>query len=139
MENTKLGAITITENKLIISYSKQITEQKLANFVSVDRNLDNATTFDTQNKFITYNLQKANEIKQSYRYVKSKFRRNDIRIRKKIFSKYGKKEKNRIHDILHKTSKQIANQNMGIILEDIKGIRKLYQKGKGQEKNIVPK
>jgi len=136
LKNTKLGSITITEDKIIISYSKEIPEQKPSDFMAVDRNLDNATTFDTQNKSTIYDLQKANQIKQTCRQTKSKFKRNDARIRKKIFSKYGKKEKNRVHDIIHKTSKQIIRQNMGIILEDIKRIRKLYRKGNGQGKKF---
>lgn len=37
-----------------------------------------------------------------------------------------------MHDILHRTSKKIASQNSGIIMEDIKGIRKMYRKGNGQ-------
>jgi putative transposase len=139
IQDAKLGSITITEDKLIISYSKQTSEQKPTSFVAVDRNLDNTTTFDTQNKFTSHNLRKANDIKQSYKQIKSKFRRNDVRIRKKIFAKYGKKEKNRVHDILHQTSKKIVNQNMGIIMEDLKGIRKLYQKGNGQGKKFRAK
>lgn len=136
IQNAKLGSITITEDKIIISYSKQITMQNPEDFLAVDRNLDNATTFNTQNKFVAYDLHKANQIKQTYREIKSKFTRNDIRIRKKIFMKYGKKEKNRVHDILHQTSKKIVNQNMGIIMEDLKGIRKLYQKGNRQGKKF---
>jgi len=132
IRDTKIGSITITEDKLIISHSKQITEQKPVSFVAIDRNLDNATTYDTQDKFTIYNLQKANQIKQAYRQLKSKFKRNDVRIRERIFAKYGKKERNRVHHILHCASKQITDQNMGIILEDIKGIRKLYRRGNGQ-------
>ena len=111
IKNNKLGSITITEDKLIISYSKGIPEQKTSDFVAVDRNLDNATAFDTQNKFTVYDLQKTNQIKQTYKQIKSKFKRNDARIKKKIFSKYGKRERNRVHDILHKTSKQIIHPN----------------------------
>lgn len=132
IKNTKLGSITITDNKIIISYSKQILRRKPSDFVAIDTNLDNATTFNTQNEFAIYDLHKVNQIKRTYRQVKSKFRRNDIRIRKRIFAKYGKKERNRVHNILHEASKQIANKNMGIILEDLKGIRKLYRKGNGQ-------
>lgn len=136
IQNVKLGSITITEDKIIISYSKQITVQNPEDFLAVDRNLDNATTFNTQNEFEVYDLHKANQIKQTYRKIKSKFTRNDTRIRGKIFRKYGKKEKNRVQDILHQTSKKIVNQNMGIIMEDLKGIRKLYQKGNGQGKKF---
>jgi len=83
-----------SDNKIIISYSKQILRQKPSDFVAVDTNLDNIITINTQNKFAIYDLHKTNQIKRIYRQVKSKFRRNDIRIRKKIFVKYGKKERN---------------------------------------------
>ncbi|MFY9300834.1 MAG: transposase [Candidatus Nitrosotenuis sp.] len=136
LENTKTGSITITENKLIISYSKEIRWQKPLNFVGIDRNLDNATTFDTKNKLTIHNLQKATKIKETYGQVKSGFKRNDVRIRKKIFSKYGTKEKNRVHQLLHVISKKVVSENEGIILEDIKGIRKLYKKGNGQGKKF---
>jgi putative transposase len=136
LENTKLGSITITQNKLIISYSKEIMQQKPSDFVGIDRNLDNVTMFDTQNNSKIHNLQKASKIKNTYKHVKSRFRRNDIRIRKKIFQKYGIKEKNRVHQLLHSVSKKIVSENKGIILEDIKGIRKLYKKGNGQGKKF---
>ena len=79
-----------------------------------------------------YDLSKANQIKSKYKKIKSRFTRNDVRIRKKIFSKYGKKEKNRVHQLLHNASKKIVSKNQGIVLENIKGIRKLYRKGNGQ-------
>ena len=40
IRGTKLGSITITEDKLIIAYSKQVTEQKPTGLVAIDRNLD---------------------------------------------------------------------------------------------------
>jgi len=132
LQNTKLGSITITQNKLIISYSREIMQQKLSDFVAIDRNLDNVTTFDSQNNLIVHDLQKATKIKEVYRNVKSRFKRNDVRIRKKIFTKYGVKEKNKVYQILHVVSKRITSENRGIIMEDIKGIRKLYKKGNGQ-------
>ncbi|QLH07612.1 RNA-guided endonuclease InsQ/TnpB family protein [Nitrosopumilus ureiphilus] len=134
LESAKLGSITVTPEKLVISYSMEIQQKNPHSYVGIDRNLDNATSFDTNNKFMIYNLKKTNDIKQKYRQVKSHFKRNDARIRKKLFTKYGKKEKNRVHQLLHNVSKRITSQNQGIILEDIKGIRKLYRKGNGQGK-----
>jgi len=136
LENTKLGSITITERKLIISYSKEVEQQKPVDFLAIDRNLGNITTFDTKNNLAIHNLHRVIKIKERYRYVKSKFRRNDIRIRKKIFQKYGIKEKNRVHQLLHSVSKKVVSENKGIILEDIKGIRKLYRMGNGQGKKF---
>lgn len=134
IKDTKLGNVTITDDKIVISYSKSVVEQKPVNFLGIDRNLDNVTTYDSMRNSIVQDLSRARMIIASYSIVKSKFRRNDSRIRKKIFQKYGRLQKNRTHDILHCTSKKITSQNSGIIMEDLKGIRKLYRKGNGQGK-----
>ena len=136
LDNTKLGSITITPEKLIISYSKEILLKEPKHYQGIDRNLDNATSYDSTGKFTIYNLKKSNDIKQKYMEVKSHLKRNDVRIRKKLFSKYGKKEKNKVHQLLHNVSKKIVSQNQGIVLEDIKGIRKLYKKGNSQGKKF---
>ncbi|MGI0073047.1 MAG: RNA-guided endonuclease InsQ/TnpB family protein [Nitrosotalea sp.] len=132
IKDTKLGNVTITDDKIVISYSKDIPRQKPTNFIGIDRNLYNVTTYDSKGNCIAHDLSKAQRIIASYSTVKSKFRRNDSRIKKKIFQKYGKLQKNRVHNILHYTSTKIISQNSGIIMENLKGIRRLYQKGNGQ-------
>lgn len=132
IKGMKLGNLTISDDKIILSYSKDILEQRPTNFIGMDRNLNNVTTYDSKGNCIVYDLSKAQEIITSYNTVKSKFRRNDSRIKKKIFQKYGKLQKNRIDNILHLTSKNIASKNSCIIMEDLKGIRKKYRKGNGQ-------
>ena len=139
IKGTKLGNVTITNDRIIISYSKEILEQKSVNFIGIDRNLNNITTCDSKRNYIVHDLSKANQIVTQYGIVKSRFRRNDSRIQKKIFQKYGKLQTNRVHNILHCTSKKITSQNSGIIMEDIKGIRKLYRKGNGQGKRYRSK
>ena len=136
IKSAKLGSITLTENKLVISYSKLVMGQNPAGFAGVDRNLNNATTCDTNGIVTVYDMSKITEIKQKYMQVKSNFKRNDVRIRKKVFQKYGIKQKHRVQDLLHKTSKKITSQNTGVVMEDIKGIRKLYRKGNGQGKKF---
>lgn len=132
IKGTKLGNVVITDDKIILSYSKDITEKRPFNFIGIDRNLNNVTAYDSKGSCIVYDLSKAQGITTSYGIVKSKFRRNDSRISKKIFQKYGRLQKNRIHNILHCASKKITSQNSGIIMEDIRGIRKMYRKGNGQ-------
>ena len=139
IKDTKLGSMTLTPEKLIISYSKEIQETKPEHYVGIDRNLDNATSYDTTDKFMIYDLSKTNHIKETYKNVKSKLKRNDVRIRKKIFSKYGKKQTNKVNALLHITSKKIVSQNQGIVMENLKGIRKLYRKGNGQGNNFREK
>ncbi len=75
----------------------------------MDINLDNVTTYDSQGNYIAHDLSKAQKIISSYGTVKSRFRLNDARIRRKVFQKYVKLQKNRIHNILHYTSKKIVS------------------------------
>lgn len=132
IKNTKLGSLVITANKLIISYSEFIPNQIVNSFIGIDRNLNNVTTHDSKGNCVIHDLSKAQRIIALYSTVKSRFKRNDSRIRKKIFQKYGKLQRNRVGDILHYTSKKIASQHCGIIMENLKGIRKMYRKGNCQ-------
>lgn len=67
--------------------------------------------------------------------VKS-FKRNDIRIRREISSKYGRRKKNRTANIRNLVSKDVVEEarekRLAIVFEDIAGIRKLYRRGNGQ-------
>src|SRR5437667_6043778 len=64
------------------------------------------------------------------------FRRDDTRIRAGIASKYGERRTARTGHLLHTTTKTIVavavQHRQAIVLEDIRGIRALYQKGNGQ-------
>ncbi|SMH72091.1 hypothetical protein [Candidatus Nitrosotalea okcheonensis] len=88
IRNMKLGQITITIDKLIISYSKEIPVHKSTNFLGIDRNLNNLTTCDSSGDYIIHDLANAQKIITLYGIVKSKFKRNDVRIRKRIFQKW---------------------------------------------------
>jgi putative transposase len=136
-KSVKIGELVLTDKTLSISYSKQIYLIESVDVIGIDRNLNNATTASSQ-EINVYNLSKATRIKNVYKKVKSHFKRNDCRIRKKIFQKYGLKQKRRENQLLHRVSKKIVekafNEKASIALENIKGIRKLYRKGNGQGK-----
>jgi len=132
----KLGSVTLTVRTVSISFSKETAEIEPRGYVGVDSNLDNITTYDTSGNVEAFDLSKATRIKQTYREVKSRFKRNDVRVRRRLFHKYGLKQKNRISQILHHISKEIVQQakqaDQGIVMEKLTGIRKLYRKGNGQ-------
>ncbi len=71
-----------------------------------------------------------------YRSIKSKFQRNDSRIRRKISQKYGLKERAKVQQILHHASKLIVQEakrkQYGVALENLTNLRKLYRRGNGQ-------
>jgi putative transposase len=125
--------------KLSISYSKPINEQiECTRIVGVDRNLNNVTVGNIE-KTTRYDLEKCNEIIDNTKSIYKSFKRNDHRIRKKIYVKYGNRRKNRVNQILHKVSKNIVNElkenKQGIAFEKLTFIRRLYQKGNGQGNN----
>ena len=125
--------------KLSISYSKPITEQiECTSIVGLDRNLSNVTIGNID-KTTRYDLQKCNEIIDNTKSIYKSFNRNDHRIRKQIYAKYGNRRKNRVKQILHKVSKNIVNElkenKQGVAFEKLTFIRRLYQKGNGQGNN----
>ena len=92
----KLGSATLTRTKLSISYSKETEEITPSGQIGVDRNLDNVTIATSLGEVKAYNLSKATELKSTYREVKAHLTRNDVRIRRRIFGKYGRKQRNRV-------------------------------------------
>ena len=134
--NLKLGSVTMTAFTLVIAFSKEIDTIEPDGYMGIDRNLDNITMADTEGNVEVINLHDATLAKQQYRETVSHLKRNDVRIRRKIAGKHGRIEKERVKRILHNASKFVVDyareRNMAIVMEDIKGIRKLYQKGNGQ-------
>ena len=139
----KVRSITLTKQNLSITYSKDVAEIKPVGFVGVDRNLNNITTADSNGHIERLNLSKVTEIKSKYREVKRHFKRNDVRISKHINGKYGRIQRDKVQQILHRASKLIVQQaklnKHCIVMEDLKGIDNLYHKGNGQSRNYRAK
>jgi putative transposase len=79
------------------------------------------------------------QIKQTYRFVKRRFARNDARVRAAVYAKYGKLQRCRVGWILNNASssivKEAGERRLAIVMEDLRGIRKLYRRGNGQGNN----
>ena len=132
----KLGNATLTASTLSISFTKKIEEQKPSGYIGIDMNLDNMTCCDEQGKIRVFDTSYLTKMKQTYREIKSHFKRDDVRIRKKIFTKYGIIQQNKENQFLHRITKKIASENKTVFMEELKGIRKLYRKGNGQGKKF---
>ena len=134
----KLGSITLVASTsvLSISYSKEVDEIEPSGFIGLDRNLNNVTVAESGGETMRFNLSEATRIKAAYREVKSHLKRNDVKVRRRIYGKYGMKQSNRVSQILHRVSKTIVEEakekKLGIVMENLKGIRKLYRKGNWQ-------
>lgn len=128
-------SFTLTSDTISISYSKEIDEIHSDKTAGVDRNLRNIT-YGNCDKVIQYDLSQAVEIAETTKQIIKSFKRNDVRIAKKLSSKYGKRRKNRVNQMLHRVSKHIVQQakanKEAVVFEDIRRIRRLYQKGNCQ-------
>jgi len=132
-------SITLTaRNTLSICISKEVAEIECIGIQGVDRNLRNLTVGNCET-VIQYELSKAVDISENTRSIVRSFKRDDVRIRKRIYSKYGIRRKNRINQLLHHASMTIVQKatqdKAAIAFEDITHIRKLYQRGNGQGRN----
>ena len=85
-----------------------------------------------------YKTNKLLSIKENTSHVLASFKRLDIRVKKHFQKRLGNRRTRRTQQHLHIISKDIVRNAVDsksmIVLEDLKGIRKLYRKGNGQGK-----
>lgn len=139
----KVRSITLTaSNTVSICYSKEITEIECTSIKGVDRNLRNLTVGNLE-QAVQYDLSEAVEVAENTRSIVRSFKRNDVRIRRRLAAKYGQRRRNRINQLLHNVSKAVVRKarqdRAAIAFEDIRHIRRLYQRGNGQGRNYRSK
>jgi putative transposase len=131
--------MTLTPDSLSISVRKRVQPSARSGMLAVDSNIDNVTMTDTDHRIERYDLSRATVVKSRCREVKSHFLRNDVKVRRRISSKYGRLEQDRVGWLLHNLSASIVLharlRNQAIAMEDLRGIRKLYRRGNGQGSN----
>lgn len=133
----KRGSLLITPDRVIVTVSKQAQEMKSYGSVAYDINLRNVTGISTVSpEPVIHDTSRALQIRAQYRKVVSGFKRSDDRIRRKISSKYGTKERNKIGLDLHRISRQVvvhAKENkLSIVLENLRHIRRHHTKRAGE-------
>ncbi|MDA4113989.1 MAG: transposase [Thaumarchaeota archaeon] len=135
----KRGSVTITEQTASLAFSREVTVGEPLGSIGIDVNERNVTTSDTLGQTSVHDTSLVAEIKARYRTVRAKIgekTKQDRRVSQKLYAKYGKREKNRTVQVLHCISKEIVERakenHLGIVMEKLKGIRRLYRKGNGQ-------
>ena len=137
-DSIRIQSFTLTENSLSICYSREIPGIESKDVAGLDRNLRNITV-SNKHYATQYDVSQAVEINENTRSIIRSFKRSDVRVRRKLYRKYGKRRKNRVNQILHRLTRTIvqnAKENQyAIAFEDITHIRRLYRKGNGQGRN----
>jgi putative transposase len=134
--NIQIRSVTLTHERVSICYAKEIEPIQPRGLIGIDRNLDNLTLADSDGRIMRKDLAKATLVKARYREIRSHMRRNDQRIRKQVTGKYGRKQCEKVRQILHHASKQIVmdakSREFGVVMEKLTGLRRLYRKGNWQ-------
>jgi len=90
LEGKVVRSLTITPDSLLLSYSEDIEPTVVTRIYGVDRNEKNITFGDKES--VTHvDLTKVVKIKQTTREIVGSFKRNDVRIRRKLARKYWKR------------------------------------------------
>ena len=138
--NIKPGSVTINPRRVAIAVSKEIDPYEPRGLVAYDTNeasIDGAEIRDNELAFKSYDLSAVKTLKHTYYAKRKRIQErycNDQRKSRQLQTKYRRNEKNRTEAVLHKVSKQIVDEakekKLGIVLEDLKGIRKGVNKKK---------
>src|SRR5438309_2374353 len=131
----EVRSFTLTRNRLSLSIAREAPRIECASTVGVDRNLRNLTVGNDEETH-HYDLSKTVRIASTTMRIVASFKRDDVRIRRVIASKYGERRTARTGHLLHTATKTVVEtavqHRQAIVLEDIRGIRRLYRKGNGQ-------
>lgn len=138
--NLKKGSVTITNHSVIIAFSKVVEQFNPLGRVGIDineRNVAVSATDGFEKKF--EELGEVVEIKERYRETRAKISRltrQDRRIGTGLLAKYDDRERDKTSQRIHKVTREIVDRaferKLGINMEKLTGIRRLYRKGNGQ-------
>jgi putative transposase len=138
----KRCSVTVTERTLAIVFSKEVTIVEPLGNVGIDVNERNVTESDSLGRTVRHDTSEIAELKERYKAIRTRIgerTRQDNRVSKKLYAKYGRRERNRTNQAIHEVSKKIVRRakdnHLGIVMEKLKGIRKLYRRGNGQGAN----
>jgi putative transposase len=126
-------SVCVTASTISITFSKDVAEIEPVGLIGIDSNVNNVACASSDSALGRYDLSKAADIKENCRQATRGFKRSDYRVRRRIYSKYGKIQRNRVGWILHNTSasivKQAKEKRFGIVMENITGLRRLFRRG----------
>jgi putative transposase len=131
----KVRSLTITSDALSFCYSEDIKSLRVKKVYGVDRNEKNMT-FGDKEGVIQIDMERAVKIRQTTREIIGSLKRNDVRVRKQLASKYWSRANHRTDQMLHAATNFIiettSRNGAALALEDLTDIRKMYRRGDGQ-------
>ena len=138
------GSVTITSETVSISFAKEVVLYEPAGYTGMDVNERNATVSATDGLSRRFDeLGEVVEVKERYKEIRASIAqktRGDRRVKRLLLAKYGKRERDKTKSRLNRVTSQIVDyakeHKLGIKIEKLTGIRKLYRKGNGQSRSF---
>ncbi len=132
---TKVRSLRISPDSLSFCFSVEVEPIEVRTVYGVDRNEKNLT-FGNRDGVVHIDMAETVRIRQTTREILGSFKRNDVRVRRKLASRYWKRAADRTNQMLHAAANfaiEMALRNeAALALEDLTGIGKMYQRGNGQ-------
>jgi IS605 OrfB family transposase len=132
LADKKVRSLTITPSSLSFCYSEDIESLPIRKVYGVDSNEKNIA-FGDMEKVTLVEMPKAVKIRKATREIIGSFRRNDVRIRRRLARKYWSRAKHRTDHILHTATNFIVNSaamsGAALAIEDLTNVSKMYRRG----------
>lgn len=139
----KLGSIVVNESNVFITFSKDPVAIEAKGKMGIDANEQNVTWSDSLGATGSEDTSMVYEVKEHYREIRARIAQRtsrDRRTLRRLLSKYGKRERNKTTQRIHIVSKRIVSHakdnGLQIVMENLKGIRKMYREGNNQGKSF---
>jgi len=130
----KLGSVTLTARMVSVVFSKSAEVAETKGYMAYDlneRSIDGAYVEGNKVRVVKHDLSRICEVRHGYfnrvRKVQNKFAK-DRRVSRKVQRKWFAKQNAKVNSTLHKVSTEIVKsakeRSQGILLENLKNIRK---------------
>src|SRR5438093_10257000 len=131
----EVRSFTLTLNRLSLCIALDVAPVECTSTMGVDRNLRNLTVGNDE-ETRHYDLSETVRIASTTMRIVASFKRDDVRVRRAIASKYGMRRTARTGHLVHTATKTImtlaVQRRQAIVLADTRGIRCLYRKSSGK-------
>ena len=138
LEGKKIRSLTITPGSLSFCYSEEVESIPVRTIYGVDRNEKNIT-FGNRERVVRIDLNEMVRMRQTTREILGSFKRNDVRMRRKLARKYWKRATDRSNQMLHAAAnfmvRTAVRSGAALALEDLTHIRRMYRRGSGESED----
>ena len=124
----KVGEITVNENYVYIPFIEEVDVTESSGKIALDLNENEVVGVTDKGEVKRWDCFYIGKTRAKYEAIRPKIQRdiaNHTRKFKRLMTKYGEIERNKVHDFIHKLTRRITDETVGLslVLEDLKGLR----------------